>query len=291
MNETTRLPVNLSVDLAPGHKMGLALSTPILLGSGAAGYGAAPDVVDASALGAVVTLPLAARASGAPARFAPVPAGVVMDGGGPAAARTILRQWGARWRRAAVPVIAHVTGDSPTELTACAEILEEAREVVALEWRADALPPDEAAKIAGRLRAVSNKPLLVQVPLADAAAYAEALVGIADALVVGAPPPGTAWSPEEGWVRGDVHGAGVFPLMLDALHTLRDSPFPRVAFGGIHAPDQALQTVLAGASAVMLDIAICRAPDLPARALATMIQEMENRALDDVRHLVGREAR
>lgn len=284
--------MKLSVDLASGHKTGLPLSTPILLGSGAAGYGAAPDVVDASALGAVVTLPLAARAGGAPPRFALVPGGVVMDSGGPAAARGVLRHWGDRWRRANPPVIVRVVGGSPEELAACAEVLEEAREVAALEWRADVLPPDEAASAAARLRAASDKPLLVQVPLANAPAYAEALTGVANALVVGAPPAGTAWSDEDGgWVRGDVHGAGVFPLVLHALHALREFPFPLVAFGGILSAEQAVQAVLAGASAVMLDIAVCRAPELPSQALAGIIREMENRALDDVRQLVGREAR
>lgn len=292
MNETARMSVNLSVELAPGHKVGLALPTPILLGSGAAGFGAAPEGVDASAVGAVVTLPLAARASGAPPRFALVPGGVVMDGGGPAAVRAILRHWGQRWRRANPPVIAHVAGESPAELAACAEVLEEVREVAALEWRADALPPDEAAVSAARLRAASDKPLLVQIPLEAAPAYAEALTGTADALVVGAPPQGTAWSTEdEGWVRGDVHGVGVFPLMLYALQALRDCPLPLVAFGGIHSPEQAVQAILAGASAVMLDVAICRAPNLPAEALAAIIREMENRALDDLRQLTGREAR
>lgn len=292
MSETATTPINRSVDLAPGHKTGLPLSTPVLLGSGAAGFGAVPDVVDASALGAVVTLPLAARAGGAPPRFAAVPGGVVMDSGGPAAVRATVRHWGDRWRRANPPVIAHVVGGSPGELAACAEALEEVREVAALEWRADCLPPDEAAIVAGRLRAVSDKPLLVQVPLVNAAAYAETLTGIANALVVGAPLAGTAWSDEDGgWVRGDVHGAGVFPLVLDALHALREFPFPLVAFGGVLSPEQAVQALLAGASAVMLDIAICRTPELPSEALAAIIREMENRALDDLRQLVGREAR
>lgn len=292
VSETPKTSVNLSVDLAPGHKTGLLLSTPILLGSGAAGYGAAPGVVDGSALGAVVTLPLAARPSSAPPRFALVPGGVIMDGGGPAAARTILRHWGQRWRRAKPPVIAHVVGASPAELAACAEVLEEVREAVGLEWRADPLPPDDAASAAARLRAVSDKPLLVQVPPANVTAYADALIGIANALVVGAPPQGLVWSDRDaGWVRGDTYGAGVFPLVLRALHALRDYPIPLVAFGGILSPEQAVQAVLAGASAVMLDIAICRTPDLPSQALATIIREMENRALDDLRQLVGREAR
>ncbi|MDH7489541.1 MAG: hypothetical protein QHH80_08535 [Anaerolineae bacterium] len=291
MNEATKVSINLSVELAPGHKIGLLLTTPILLGCGAAGYGDAPDVVDASALGAVITLPLASRAGGALPRLAPVPGGVVMDGGGPAAVRAVLRHWAERWRRANPPVIAHVAGDSPADLAACAEALEEVREVAALEWRADSLPPDDAASIAARLRAASDKPLLVQIPLAGAPAYAEALVGVADALVVGAPPRGTAWSEEGGWVRGDVHGAGVFPMVLDALHALRECPLPLVAFGGILLPEQAVQALLAGACAVMLDIAICRAPELPSEALEAIIREMENRALDDVRQLVGREAR
>jgi len=291
MHETMRPSASLSVDLAPGHKTGLPLATPILLGCGTAGYGAAPEAVDAAALGAVVTLPLAARAVGTSPRFAPVPAGVVIDTGGPAAVRAVLRHWGERWRRANPPVIAHVAGESPAELAACAETLEEVREVAALEWRADALPPDEAARAAARLRAASDKPLLVQVPLAGAADYAEALVGVADALVVGAPPQGTAWSAEdEAWVQGDVHGPGVFPLVVRALLALREFPFPLVAFGGIHAPHQAVQAVLAGASAVMLDIAICRLPDLPGQALAAIMEEMENRALDDLRQLVGRDA-
>lgn len=292
MSETPKPSLNLSVDLAPGHKVGLPLSTPILLGSGAAGYGAVPAPVDGAAVGAVVTLPLAVRSGGAPPRFAPVPGGVVMDGGGPAAVRTILRHRGERWRWAKSPVIAHVVGASPAEQAACAEVLEEVHEVVGLEWRADSVPPDEAATGAARLRAASDKPLLVQVPLANAAAYAETLAGIADVLVVGAPPPGSAWSDEDaGWVRGDVHGPGVFPLVLHALHALREYPIPLVAFGGILAPEQAVQAILAGAAAVMLDVSICRAPDLPSQALAAIIHEMENRALDDVRQLVGREAR
>jgi dihydroorotate dehydrogenase (NAD+) catalytic subunit len=202
----------------------------------------------------------------------------------------VLRRWGARWMRADPPVIAHLWGDSAAELAECAEVLEEVREIAAVEWRADALPANEAGQAAARLRGASEKPLLAQIPLFDAAAYAEAVGERADALVIGAPPAATAWSGEEGrWISGDMHGFGVFPLVLDALRTLKDAPLPLVALGGIETPDQAVQAILAGATAVMLDTALFRNPDLPGAALAAIMREMENRALGDIRELIGRD--
>jgi dihydroorotate dehydrogenase (NAD+) catalytic subunit len=283
--------MNTAVELAPRHKTGLPLRSPILLACGAAGYGAAPPFVDASALGAVVTLPLGARARPTPPEFAQTPGGVVVAHGGPAAARAVLRRWGTRWMRADPPVIARLVGDSAAELAECAEVLEEIHEIAAVEWRADVLLPHEAGQAAARLRSASEKPLLVQIPLLDAAAYAEAVGEWADALVVGAPPAGTAWSAVEGhWVSGDTHGVGAFPLVLEALRILKDVPLPLIALGGIHTPDQAVQAIVAGATAVMLDTALYRSPDLPKASLAAIIREMENRALDDIRELIGRDA-
>lgn len=282
--------MNTSIDLAPRHKTGLPLRSPILLACGSAGYGIVPPFVDAAALGAVVTLPLGARANPAPPEFAQTHAGVVVAHGGPAAARAALRHWGSRWKRADPPVVARVQGDSVDDLVECAETLEEVREIAALEWRADALPPQDAGQALARLRAASEKPLLVQVPLFHAVAYCEAVGEWADALVVGAPPEGSAWLPDEGrWISGETHGAGIFPLVLQALRELKDVPLPMVALGGIHTPEQAAQAMLAGASAVMLDTALFRSPDLPNAALAAIIREMQNRALESVRELIGRD--
>ncbi len=286
--------MNLSVELAPRHKMGLLLPAPILLACGAAGYGTIPSLIDAASLGGVVTLPACARAasSSPPPGFAQVPGGVVCAHPPPISVRALLRRWGKRWARMETPVIVHLAADSSADLRACASALEESRDVLALEWRADRLPPDEAAETAARLRASTEKPLLVQVPLFETRAYCEAIGQQADAFVVGSPPDGAAWSPETStWVQGEAHGVGMFPLMLNTLLDLAEIPFPLIALGGIHTPDQAVQAILAGAAAVMLDTAIYRNPDLPGEALRAIIGEMENRGLEDVRELMGRELR
>ncbi len=286
--------MQLSVELAPRHKMGLLLRTPVLLACGAGGYGNIPALIDASGLGAIVTLPVCARtpSSAFSPSFALVPGGVVHPPAAPIAVRTLLRRWRKNWARTETPIIVHLAADSEAGLIACASALEESPDVAALEWRADGLPPAQAAEAVARLRASTEKPLLIQVPLFGARPYCEALSEHADAFVVGAPPEGTAWLPEAGrWVHGEVHGVGTFPLVLKALHDLADTPSPLIALGGIHTPAQAVQAILAGAAAIMLDTAVVRTPDLPGNALQAIIIEMENRALDDLRDLIGRELR
>lgn len=288
------MSVKLSVELAPRHKMGLLLRTPVLLASGAGGYGSIPALMDDSSLGGIVTLPVCARTpspAGQPG-FAPVPGGVVHSSAQAIPARTLLRRWRKHWERRETPIIVHLAADSEAGLLACASALEESPDVAALEWRADGLPPDEAAATVARLRASTEKPLLIQVPLFAARPYCEALGEHADALVVGAPPAGAAWLPEAGrWVQGEVHGVGAFPLMLQALCDLADTSSPLIALGGIHSPAQATEAILAGAAAIMLDTAVYRTPNLPRDALQAIIGEMENRALDDIRDLIGRELR
>jgi dihydroorotate dehydrogenase (NAD+) catalytic subunit len=171
-------------------------------------------------------------------------------------------------------------------------VLEESPDVAALEWSADGLSPDEAGRTAAHLRASTERPLLVQVPLLEARPYCEAIGDRADAFVVGAPPQGVAWSPEAGlWVRGETHSAGMLPLVLKAFHDLTEIAAPLIALGGIHTPAHAVQAILAGATAVMLDTGIYRNPDLPGEALQAIIQQMNDRGLEDIRELVGRELR
>jgi len=116
-------------------------------------------------------------------------------------------------------------------------------------------------------REVSQVPLLVALPLHRVSDLTEPVCRAgADALVVGMPPMGV-WQHQGGWVEGRLYGPLVLPLVLSALRKARSlaPDWPLVAQGGIHAPQDAVRCLEAGADAVALDAAVWVETDLPKR--------------------------
>ncbi|MCD6289647.1 MAG: hypothetical protein J7M34_04020, partial [Anaerolineae bacterium] len=130
----------MTIELAPGHKVELMLSSPLILASGMIGYGdARARALDISYCGAWVTAPIGlAPRSGPPTRAVEISGGIVLSetGQNPGVER-VLRRYRALWRRMEIPTIARLWG-SAGEQAAVAERLETAQCVAALE-----LAPDE----------------------------------------------------------------------------------------------------------------------------------------------------
>ena len=102
----------------------------------------------------------------------------------------------------------------------------------------------------------TEKPLLVRLPLTDAYTLARACDDAgAGALVIAAPPRGTARDPHTGrLVSGRLYGPLVKPLVLRTVGLLASKlDAPIIGAGGIHTQQDARDYLEAGARAVQVD--------------------------------------
>jgi dihydroorotate dehydrogenase (NAD+) catalytic subunit len=254
------------IDLAPAHKRGLALASPILNAAGALGFAAEyAGLVDFSRLGAFVTNPITLRprtpARGEHARE--YPGGVLIHTGLPnPGLAEALRQHARAWARLPCPVIVHVAGTTPGEVARCAERLEAAENVAGLELGLDdGVSEAEAGQLiaaaqAGSLPVLARLPLLEALRLGPAAARAGA-----QALVVGGPPRGTLPLEAGGWLTGRLYGPAIFPLALRAAQAVAGAvKLPVIGVGGVHTLEDARALLAAGAVALQVDSAVWRHP-------------------------------
>ena len=112
-----------TVDLAPNHKVGLALANPVMPAAGCFGFGTAyARLVEVEVLGAVLVGPITARPrrGAEPPRTLPIRGGVLLHTGlaNPGVA-AVTRRYTRAWARSPVPVIVHVASTTPEETASC----------------------------------------------------------------------------------------------------------------------------------------------------------------------------
>lgn len=276
-------PAIAPVELAPRHKMGLALTNPILLACGVVGYGdALAPGLDLSLLGGFVTAPVTQRpVRGQTPQVIACAGGLLWQRGqwNPGI-RTVLRDYSAQWRRSPAPVIVHIAGDEPDDLAAVAGSLERTPGVAGLEIDPFAVHldslfamADHAAERVRAVRAQADLPLLARLPLylADEAIEPVLEAG-ADALVLAQPPTGLRLDPATlATVRGGIHSPALQPQIAARLAELASwVGVPLVACGGVHSLEDALTYLAVGAKAVQIDTAIWVDPSLPNRIVAAL---------------------
>lgn len=270
------------IELAPHHKIGLALKSPVMPAAGSAGFSNEyAGRIDWSTWGAFVTNPVTAR----PRRPAGEPvtidlgAAVLVHAGIPnPGIGTVIRDSRHFWKHLGVPVIVHVACTTPDDVAECVVRLVIVEGVGGVEL--GVLDEEDEGALGALIAAaveVGGPPVLVRLPLARAAELAPACVEAgADALVVAAPPRGTLPS-GAGFVSGRVYGRGTLPLALHAVRETRERvEVPIVASGGVHTLEDARALLAAGALAVQIDTLIWRDPQAAmsiAEALATTKDE------------------
>jgi dihydroorotate dehydrogenase (NAD+) catalytic subunit len=254
----------MPIELAPDHKIGLALANPIMIASGCGGYGAAyQGLIDQTVFGAIVTNPITLRPRrGAPGlRLVETSAGFVLDTGlqNPGV-KKVIREYRQAWSRLGVPIIAHLPAAEPADLHRTARALAGTDTIAAIELGIPhhAIPFDlkpwiEAVQRDCLLPVLVKLPLDRALELAEAAANAAANAG-ADILVIGLPPLATALSPTGEPVTGYLYGPALHGLALHAVQAVKELvDLPIIAAGGIHTLNDAQAFLQAGASAVQLD--------------------------------------
>ena len=304
-----RRPVRVDLSTSIGD---VALASPVLTAAGTSGHGAELSAYfDLSRLGAVVCKSLAhdAVAGNAPPRVYPLGVGMLNSVGlqGPGVARWIDEDLPALEATGAA-VVASIWGRTVAEFAAAAELLAEApASVVAVEVNvscpnvedrghmfahslAATAEAVEATAAAGRPRWAKlspNTPELVEIGAAAIGAGASALV-LTNTLL------GAAIDIER---RRFTLGAGGGGLSGPALHAVAvravaechqaHPDVPIVGVGGIARGEDAIEFLLAGASAVEVGTATLADPRAPLRVLEGIERWCARHHVRAVRDLIG----
>jgi dihydroorotate dehydrogenase (NAD+) catalytic subunit len=255
------------IELAPYHKIGLSLPNPVMIASGCGGYGNAyQQVLDLSAFGAIVTNPITLRPRRGPnqPRVVETKGGFILHVGEQnLGVKRVIQQYQSVWTHLGSLLIVHLPADEPDDLRRTARALSSLETpqgqtvIAAVELGIPPLAePQDLVRWVAAVQEGSPLPLLVKLPVSAPIEMAEAVANVhADALVIGAPPTGTAPAPTgAGVIAGQLFGPALHSLALRQLCLVKSwVDLPLVAAGGIHTLAEVQAFLQAGAAAVQLD--------------------------------------
>lgn len=266
--------IDLSIQLAPHNRRGLLLRNPVIAASGTFGYGdEMAGVCDIQRLGAIICkgTTLAPREGNKQPRITETPSGMLnaiglQNMGVEALIRTKSEIW-AGWR---VPVIVNIAGESLEEYSELARKLDGVPGISGLEVNISCpnvasgcmefgANPDSAALVTRTVKNATSLPVIVKLTpnACDIVAVAKAVASAgADAISLINTLKGMAIDikkrkPILGNKTGGLSGPAVKPVALYMVYQVASEvDVPVIGGGGIMTSQDALEFILAGASAV-----------------------------------------
>lgn len=305
------MSANLAIDLG-----GLQMKNPVTVASGTFGYGQEYDeYFDVSLLGAVTTksLSLKPRAGNRPPRLVETPAGMLNAIGlQNVGLDAYLAEKLPFLRGKNATIIANIYGHGPDDYAELASRLEQAGGADAIEANLScpnvhdakrargaalvAQDPEKVSLYARTIRSATKLPLIVKLTpnVADirepALAAQEAganAVALINTLMGMAIDPETR-RPRLANIVGGLSGPAIRPVALkmvwDAAQVLK---VPILGMGGICNASDAIQFLLAGASAVSVGCVSFRQPNAAVEVINGIEAYLERHGIADVRELVG----
>lgn len=251
----------MTIEITRPGKNTLLLDTPVMPASGTFGYGDVyRDLLKMEKLGAIVTNPITYDAwnPASGTRVIPLDSGILMHTGLPnPGLNKVLKRYRELWNEIKIPVIVHLVATTEDHVRKSAARLDEEESVDAIELGLnDDIGWKNAEDLVKAAVERTEKPVLVRLPLYDAYEIAQPVADVgAGALVVSAPPRGTARDPRNGkLVSGRIYGPIVKPIVLRVVGQLiRRIDIPIIGAGGIHSRQDARDYIDAGARAVQVD--------------------------------------
>jgi dihydroorotate dehydrogenase (NAD+) catalytic subunit len=302
--------VNLSVELAPRCKRGLSLANPVMAASGTFGYGLEmAKEMDIQRLGAIVCkgTTLRRRRGNPQPRMAETAAGMLnsiglQNMGVGALIRDIAPIWAA-WR---VPVIVNIAGESVEEYARLAQRLDSVAGVSGLELNiscpnvatglAFGSSPEMAAAVTAAVRRETTLPVIVKLTpnvgdivsvaraAADAGADALTLINTFPAMAIDV----KSRRPALGWGFGGLSGPALKPIGVRLVYqTAAAVDVPLIGCGGIMSGLDAMEYVMAGATAVQVGTATFVNPRATLDVLEGIERFLEEEGVEDICELVG----
>ncbi|KPK22302.1 MAG: hypothetical protein AMJ76_00100 [Dehalococcoidia bacterium SM23_28_1] len=302
--------MNLSVELAPRCKRGLFLANPVMAASGTFGYGLEmAKELDIQRLGAIVCkgTTLRRRRGNPQPRVVETSAGMLnsiglQNMGVEALIRDIAPIW-ATWR---VPVIVNIAGESIEEYARLARRLDGVPGVSGLELNVSCpnvatglefgSSPQMAAAVTAAVRRETTLAVIVKLTpnvsdivgvaraAADAGADALTLINTFPAMAIDV----KSRRPALGWGFGGLSGPVLKPIGLRLVYqTAAAVDVPLIGCGGIMSGLDAIEYIMAGATAVQVGTATFINPRATLDVLEGIERFLEEEGIGDISQLVG----
>ena len=294
----------------------LLLRTPLLAASGTFGFGFEMEAIGGHAgYGAIICkgTSLQPRVGNDPPRIVEAPSGMLNAIGlqNPGV-EVVAGDYAPRWGAWDVPVIVNVVGDSVEDYVAVVRRLEDAPNIAGIELNiscpnvgAAGLMFGVDARLAGEVttavRAATKRPLIVKLTpnVTDMVAIARAIVDAgADALSAVNTYVGMSLDLETGRpvlanISGGLSGPAIRPLALHAVYTVAGAvPVPVIASGGVTSGQDAVEFILAGATAVQVGTLNFLRPDAGQHVLTGIETHLRHHGLASIVELgAGKRAR
>lgn len=315
MYRRTRFPVrqggdrvneNLNLEVNIGS---LRLKNPIMPASGTFGESMA-SVVDFNKLGAVVTKSITKypRRGNPTPRVCETPAGMINSIGIQSKGiEYYLKHIVPFYEAYDTPLIASISADSVEEFVEMSEIMERTKRVDAIELNiscpnlkqggvAFGMDPDITYTLTKKVKEVTSKPIINKLTpnvtsIAEIAIASEE--GGADALCAINTPLAMAIDihtrrPKIGNVMGGLSGPAIRPLVVRMIYQVyRATKLPIIGCGGVMTGEDAIELMLAGATAVQVGTASFIQPDSLCRIIEEIKDYMIQHNVRSVEELVG----
>lgn len=305
------MPADLSINLG-----GLAMKNPVTVASGTFGYGQEySQYFDLARLGAVTTksLSLKPRAGNKPARLVETPAGMLNAIGlQNVGIEAYLAEKAPFLREKGTTIIANIYGHSPDEYVKLAEILTKEGAADAIEANLScpnvhdarkargaqmvAQVPEDVAAYTAAIREVTSLPLYIKLTpnildivepclaAEEAGANGLTLINTLSGMAINA----KTRKPKLANVVGGLSGPCIRPVAVKMVwDAAKHVKIPIIGTGGICSADDAIEFLLAGATAVSVGSMTFRQPDAPIQVIDGLEAYCAEQKVDRITDLIG----
>ncbi len=303
--------MNLSVQLAPRHQQGLLLANPVMTASGTFGYGTEyRHLFDIQQLGAIVCkgTTLEPRDGNPQPRLAETACGVLNSIGlQNIGVNALIKEKAPIWASWRVPVIVNIAGETIDDYAQLAGKLDRVAGISAIEVNISCpniktggaefgANPESAAEVTAAVKAATSRPILVKLTpntsnitkvamaVAEAGADAISLINTLRGMAIDI----TTRRPLLGNITGGLSGPAIKPVALYMVYEVAGAvEVPVIGCGGITTASDAIEFIMAGASAVQVGTASFINPRASLDILEGIEKFMQKEGIEDIAELIG----
>lgn len=303
--------MNLKVQIAPNNEKGLLLQNPVMTASGTFGYGIEyREFFDIERLGAIVckATTLAPRTGNREPRIAETACGMLNsiglqnDG-----VKALIADKAPAWTKLKVPVIVNIAGESVADYAELARLLDGVPGVAGIEVNISCPNVAEggaafgadctaSAAVTDAVKKTTSLPVIVKLTpnVTDIAAVAKAveeagadaisLINTLKAISIDI----HRRKPLLGNVTGGLSGPAIKPVALYMVYEVaRAVKIPVIGLGGIMTGEDAIEFIMAGATAVQVGTANLANPRAALDILEGMEKFLAKENVSDINEIIG----